>query len=1096
MAFNRVALAAALLASPPERADHRVSSVARDGRSEQRYSGIIEDRGSTYGYVPGKAPSDLDTGHAGPQGMQVEMDMAEVDLTSWGLPETLLPQNPLAINTIDSGSRQQSFDSSRDMQGRPSSSPFDRINSPSSAYSQPVKPAVASLSNRRNRKGRTVSFHDYTSILNSDARQEEDPMEELAQHESSECIVRPRSSMSVMNRGRPTSPFNAPQASPTAASFAIAPAGSVPLPSHVPLPPSPGPGQMNVPPSPSRSTQDQYDEPNPFALPAPAGPRLSRFDPKVMTPSEADDFPGSSRGTNVDRPVSQASGYFPQVDSKRRSLVSPPQHPSTMSRLRPRTLLMPTPLQGTLDPTQSQPSRWEQEGFSHGAKPMPPGALTRPDSFVGQLSDKSATKRFSSSQQLFRVTLAGVDGKRDSHVSGHGYEPGFLNIPPSAEKDGEVGVQQYGGRDGYGDDDSEFDEEYLAPGEQDWRPETRYVEGPSLMDRLEARKAELRNKQRVFRGDNRPAMMSRSHTGPLVDLNGIVDPLTGQTSPRLRQNASLTLQDEDGRPLVRSVSQGDQAERPLMSRGKSVFGVDTLWEKELKKLEAQKESERALAIQMEEGRKKKGAKKGKKDKKRGEKYPEQYQDDVSVSTLAHPHTETMLSQGREEIGMPPSLSLSDLATTLHEPYNPSEGSIAKPIPHINVGVDDWAAGSDEEGATPQPRRRKRRTIKPVPPVGSDSEDDVPLAKAFGISRPRSPGEHSDTSEDEPLSNLQKKKVSSRTLDAVDEDDIPLALRRAQKPGYIPAQSTATQSLDEDDMPLAQRRLRAQQTGITDPGLQQQHHLAMAMAQQQHQSMMMHPMSMYGGMPMMNMGMGMGMGMPMGMPSPMGMMPGTTPFGAFNNASAYSLAQAPPPDPKIDRWRREVEAREGSVISAPPSVVTSGGRTTVSKMQRGTQQLFRTTSAAAFRAPVHHALPSPFGAALRYASPFRKAKSLDRGGWGRRWNSSSAPAVGGGPNVAIEPRLSMTMTCTAGDCGHRSTHEFTKRSYQRGIVIIQCPECKNRHLIADHLDWFKESTGEGKLRTIEDVLAARGEKVQRGKKYDDGTIEIAGDELDK
>lgn len=81
------------------------------------------------------------------------------------------------------------------------------------------------------------------------------------------------------------------------------------------------------------------------------------------------------------------------------------------------------------------------------------------------------------------------------------------------------------------------------------------------------------------------------------------------------------------------------------------------------------------------------------------------------------------------------------------------------------------------------------------------------------------------------------------------------------------------------------------------------------------------------------------------------------------------------------------------------------------------------------------------------------------------------------------------------------------------MIIQCPSCKNRyvflislldilltslrrHLIADHLGWFKESTGEGKLRTIEDLLAARGEKVQRGKKYDDGTIEITGDEVEK
>lgn len=169
-------------------------------------------------------------------------------------------------------------------------------------------------------------------------------------------------------------------------------------------------------------------------------------------------------------------------------------------------------------------------------------------------------------------------------------------------------------------------------------------------------------------------------------------------------------------------------------------------------------------------------------------------------------------------------------------------------------------------------------------------------------------------------------MSSRTLDAADEDDIPLALRRAQKSGNGAVHHAVDPTMDEDDMPLAQRRLRAQGTGITDPGSQQQQQQHLAMAMQQHQSMMMNPMmSMYGGS--MNMGM-----MGMGMPSPMGMMPGASlPFGptAFHNPSAFSMPHAlppPPPDPKIDRWRREIEAREGSMVSAPPSVVTSGGRT--------------------------------------------------------------------------------------------------------------------------------------------------------------------------
>ncbi|KAF8889269.1 DNL zinc finger-domain-containing protein [Infundibulicybe gibba] len=90
----------------------------------------------------------------------------------------------------------------------------------------------------------------------------------------------------------------------------------------------------------------------------------------------------------------------------------------------------------------------------------------------------------------------------------------------------------------------------------------------------------------------------------------------------------------------------------------------------------------------------------------------------------------------------------------------------------------------------------------------------------------------------------------------------------------------------------------------------------------------------------------------------------------------------------------------------------------------------------------------------------------------------------------EPKLSITFTCTAPDCGPpgvRSTHEFSRRAYERGIVLVQCPGCKNRHLIADHLGWFKDSTGDGKLRTIEDLMRARGETVRRGR----GTGEEGG-----
>lgn len=43
----------------------------------------------------------------------------------------------------------------------------------------------------------------------------------------------------------------------------------------------------------------------------------------------------------------------------------------------------------------------------------------------------------------------------------------------------------------------------------------------------------------------------------------------------------------------------------------------------------------------------------------------------------------------------------------------------------------------------------------------------------------------------------------------------------------------------------------------------------------------------------------------------------------------------------------------------------------------------------------------------------------------------------------EARLGIVFTCTVEACSHRSSHTFTKRAYERGIVIVQCPGCKNR-----------------------------------------------------
>lgn len=48
----------------------------------------------------------------------------------------------------------------------------------------------------------------------------------------------------------------------------------------------------------------------------------------------------------------------------------------------------------------------------------------------------------------------------------------------------------------------------------------------------------------------------------------------------------------------------------------------------------------------------------------------------------------------------------------------------------------------------------------------------------------------------------------------------------------------------------------------------------------------------------------------------------------------------------------------------------------------------------------------------------------------------------------EPTYQLTFTCKP--CKHRSSHEMSRQGYHHGTVLITCPDCKNRHVISDHL----------------------------------------------
>ena len=58
---------------------------------------------------------------------------------------------------------------------------------------------------------------------------------------------------------------------------------------------------------------------------------------------------------------------------------------------------------------------------------------------------------------------------------------------------------------------------------------------------------------------------------------------------------------------------------------------------------------------------------------------------------------------------------------------------------------------------------------------------------------------------------------------------------------------------------------------------------------------------------------------------------------------------------------------------------------------------------------------------------------------------------GSVNFAKEGKLVMLFTCSI--CNTRAAKAFSKASYERGVVIVDCPGCHKKHLIADNLGWL-------------------------------------------
>lgn len=83
----------------------------------------------------------------------------------------------------------------------------------------------------------------------------------------------------------------------------------------------------------------------------------------------------------------------------------------------------------------------------------------------------------------------------------------------------------------------------------------------------------------------------------------------------------------------------------------------------------------------------------------------------------------------------------------------------------------------------------------------------------------------------------------------------------------------------------------------------------------------------------------------------------------------------------------------------------------------------------------------------------------------RWLHDNKTPIG----KVDKPMMMIAFTCKK--CNNRSSHTMSKQSYTKGTVLIQCPSCHVRHLIADHLKIFNDDH-----ITIEDILNAKGESV--------------------
>ena len=246
--------------------------------------------------------------------------------------------------------------------------------------------------------------------------------------------------------------------------------------------------------SPSDVELENVEQDNPFAIHHPS--HISRFDPKVARTRTQSSISMGSRMI--------LENHTGSVMTENRNAYSrEPRYATTMDLLRPKVLVMPSPLQAVTPTMPKQPTTIARDGFeiSTDGPPLPPGARTSrrlslsSTSIMATETVPLASNSFipnphidlSLSQKTFRNTLL-VGGRRGSYIDVDG------GLPRATEDGEQVMVEELP------KEEIIIPPPITPPPEEDLkakRPAGKLY-GKSLIDDLESRKAQMRSKQRYL----------------------------------------------------------------------------------------------------------------------------------------------------------------------------------------------------------------------------------------------------------------------------------------------------------------------------------------------------------------------------------------------------------------------------------------------------------------------------------------------------------------------------------------------------------------------------------------------------------------------